>query len=210
MASRTLLSIHDDQYGQGTELAFPTMSTCSAAIAVTAGGLVGVHKTMDRTPTAGVAASHDTLWTGTHKKIFDAAKQLIDDAGGAQELYVCGWNVEAKGGGRHEVGLIQSRLGCQAVPTFVYNYTSYITTNQYGNPQAVSKHAGKAAKDVCTFAFFRAGQPPIIGLKRTTKVQVPNPNQGSQGGEAKVETLVTPSDHLHELRKFRQFVRLGG
>lgn len=74
----------------------------------------------------------------------------------------------------------------------------------------MSKHAGKAAEDVCTFAFYRDGQAPRIGLKRTTKVDIPNPNQGLQGGETNVETLVTPSDHLHDLKKFRQFVQVGG
>lgn len=74
---------------------------------------------VDRTLMADAAVSHDTTSTGNPRKIFDAAKQLIDAVSGMRELKVCGWNLEAKGGGRHEVGLIQSRLGCQAAPTFV-------------------------------------------------------------------------------------------
>jgi hypothetical protein len=204
--NQQFVSIHDDQYGQGQDLAFPTMSTCSCVIAVVGDRLVGVHKTMDR---GADEVSVDTLWTGNHKKIFAGAAEMIVKAGGAQEIYVVGWNVKAVGG-RHEVSLIRDRLNCQTVSTYVFDFTSYVTTNKWGNPQSVTRSAGKACKDVCTFAFYRAGQAPRIGLKRTTKVKTPQPNQGQQGGEGQSETIVTPSDHLHELKKFVDFGKLNG
>ncbi len=201
------VSIHDDMYGEGTSLAFPSMSTCSAAIAVLSDRLVGVHKTMDLS-----ADDPRGRWTSTHKKILEGAAALIAAGGGARELYIAGWRVMSAGG-RHEVAPIQAALGCSDVPTYIYDYADSFKIGKSGNPTAYTHFGGgshKKANDVCTFAFHRDHEPPRIGLKRTTKVTIVTNNSGSQGGQALVETIETPSDHLHVLKKFIDFNPLRG
>jgi hypothetical protein len=194
------VSIHDDMYGEGTQLAFPAMSTCSAIIAVLDDRLVGVHKTMDRAPDGG------QRWTNTHAKILTAAAAKIRSGGGARELYIAGWRVQGTDG-RHEVAPIRAALGCADVPTYLYNYADSFKASRGGGETAYTHFGGrhKKANDVCTFAFHRGNEPPLIGIKRTTKVTIVTKNSGPYGGEALVETIETPSDHLHELKKFLDF-----
>lgn len=200
------VSIHDDMYGEGTELAFPAMSTCSAIIAVLDDRLVGVHKTMDRD-----AADPLGRWTKTHLKILDAASTLIKAGGGARELYVAGWRV-LSAGGKHEVAPIRAALNCSDVPTYLYDYMDSFKIGKSGAATAYTHFGGghKKANDVCTFAYHRGKEPPRIGIKRTTKVTIVVQNSGVQGGKAQVETIETPSNHLHELWKFTDFSRAHG
>jgi hypothetical protein len=204
------ISIHDDMYGEGTDLAFPTMSSCCAIIAVLNNRLVGVHKTQDLSP-GGVwgRAQSNSRYTKTHAKILEDAAALIKGGGGASELYVAGWGV-TEAGGSHDVTDIQNALGCATVPTFIYNYADSFTPNRSGIGVTAYTHFGgghKKANDVCTFAFHRGKQSPRIAVKRTTKVAIVTPNSGNTGGKALVETLETPSDHLHDVKKFIQFSR---
>jgi hypothetical protein len=200
------VSIHDDMYGEGTELAFPAMSTCSASIAVLGDRLVGVHKTMDNE-----AGDLRGRWTKTHLKILEAAALLIKDGGGARELYIAGWRVTAAGG-RHEAAPIQAALSCSDVPTYICKYADSFKIGKSGAATAYTHFGGghKKANDVCTFAFHRHGGSPVIGIKRTNKVAIVVQKLGKQGGEEQVETIETPSDHLHELKKFIEFGRAPG
>jgi hypothetical protein len=210
--TRTVTSIHDDQMGSGTSLAFPTMSTCSASICVLADRLVGVHKTQG--------------WSGIKTTLFEEAAALIGE-GKVYELYIAGWNVASEE--HHDINQIRNALGCAKVPTYVFDYhnADVIVTNRHSgkmlNQQAFQARKGRVftpspTSDLCTFAFHTGKRNPIIGIKRSTKVAITasdndafkkNQKLGRKGMMiALTEDIQTPSDHLHFLDKQMDFVHV--
>ncbi|MGF6856942.1 hypothetical protein [Paraburkholderia sp. CI3] len=211
--TRTVMSIHDDQTGEGTALAFPTMSTCSAIICVLVDRLVGVHKTQG--------------WRGSTNTLFARAVALI---GGDRvyELYIAGWNVGSKE--YHNISQIQNALGCADVATYVLDYhnADVIIKNKHSgdlvNQQAFQARKGKVftpspTSDLCTFAFHTGKRNPTIGIKRSSKVNITasdndavRENLKREGRDgmmiAVTEDIQTPSDHLHILDKHLDFVHV--
>src|SRR5262249_19522159 len=95
--SRTYCAIHDDQYGVGTELAFPTMSSCAACVVVLDDRLVGIHKTQG--------------WHRFSKRAFQlAAREIWGHR--MHRLYIAGWNVGSPES--HNIDEIRRALGCLA------------------------------------------------------------------------------------------------
>jgi hypothetical protein len=93
----TWMSILDDQAGSGTDLAFPSMSSCAAIICVLPGGLVGIHKTQGDQP--------------KHTRLYAHAQGLI--AGAAiSDLYIIAFLAG------HNVTTIKTAFGCAAAWTY--------------------------------------------------------------------------------------------
>jgi len=210
--TRTVTSIHDDQAGSGQSLAFPTMSTCSACICVLADRLVGAHKTQG--------------WRETTNMLFKQAAAMID-GDRVYELYIAGWNVGNEE--CHNITQIRNALGCADVPTYAYDYhNTEVTVRNTHSGELVTQQAFQARKgkvftpsptsDLCTFAFHTGKRNPAIGIKRSSKVTVTavdqkavnaNMKQGRKGMMMAVtEDIETPSDHLHQLDKYLDFVRV--
>jgi hypothetical protein len=201
--TRNILAIHDDEYGEGTALAFPTMSSCAACVCVLDNTLVGVHKTQGT--------------YGRHTRLFQLAVLAI---GGrlVRRLYIAGWNVGVQN--CHDVGQIQQDLGCQNTPTYTFNFANAQKTHAQQNGDGleyVQHQAFKAgwfvskAEDLCTFAFHDGTYTPRIGVKRTSKVAVDISNRDADKAQlynahrrdsdymAVNESITTPSNHLHWL-----------
>jgi hypothetical protein len=205
--SRTFCALHDNMYGAGQQLAFPTMSTCAACICVLDNQLVGIHKTQG--------------WGSRQVRLFQLAVAAIG-AAVVRRLYIAGWNVGDPD--RHDVAQIRAALGCLGVPTFTFNYANTIQTHLQWDGRGLqfihnrvfqpAWYVSKAI-NLCTFAFHEGTQVPTIGVKRTTKVAVDNSARQAQRdllvsmyGMADslymgvAETITTPSDHLHWLTTF--------
>ncbi len=144
--TRVVMSIHDDQTGEGPDLVFPTMSTCCACICVLANRLVGVHKTQG--------------WRARLITLFRHAVGLINNAH-MNGLYLVGWNVGNPT--YHDVPQIRAALNCMAVPTSIYNLANATKANGAMAFEA-PRSMGDQTSDVCTFAFGNAGHAPHIGI----------------------------------------------
>jgi hypothetical protein len=202
MPNQMMMSIHDDQTGEGTDLAFPTMSTCAAIVCVLPNTLVGIHKTQG--------------WRASTATLFGHALGLINGAA-VREIYIAGWNMHDPNA--HDPAQIIAALNCANVPFFVCNYSN--STQTVGNVTQAAYKAGKFVKkanDLCTFAFHKGNADPEFGMKRTPKVlitaasnQAYNNHLAQHGGYgtgryfAMDEGIATPSGHLHPLRKHIEF-----
>ncbi len=204
--NRTMMSIHDDQTGEGTDLAFPTMSTCAAIICVLQNSLVGIHKTQG--------------WRASTNTLFGHALGLINGQA-VREIYIAGWNMHDPNA--HDPQQIVAALNCANVPHWVCNYTNttVTVTGTTGKVTQSAFKAGSAKKtsDLCTFVFHKGASDPQIGMKRTSKVLVTTASQPAKNahmaqhggfGTARYfgmdEGITTPSGHLHPLRKHLEFV----
>lgn len=202
MATRRIMSIHDDGVGEGSELAFPTMSSCSACICVLDDRLVGVHKTQG--------------WVPFHDKIFAHAKRLIGTST-VHGLYVAGWNA---GGSQHDLQKISTALGLtgtRRASIWYANFTNATEKRESGGVNDAYKPTpfGNKMTDLCTFAFRNGTKAPKVGVKRTSKVTVHAIDAlagqraidahrlGMNDREKQMlsyeELIDTPSDHLHWL-----------
>ena len=171
--SRTLYAVHDNEFGVGAQLAFPTMSTCAACVVVLANRLVGVHKT--------------SSWDLKHFRLFQLARAAIGTSPIAR-LYIAGWNVGDPA--CHDIGQIRTYLQCQHVPTYVFDYHNSNWTIQTtdGGLEMVRSPAFKPglfvnrAIDLCTFAFHNNnGYEARIGVKRTSKATVNDAGRNGRG-----------------------------
>lgn len=200
---RTMISIHDDEFGAGESLAFPSMSTCAACVVVLPNRLVGIHKT--------------SRWNNKKAHIFQLARSAIGTAV-KQRLYIAGWHVGNPA--EHDVAQIRNALGCANVPTYIFNFANTIMAQEVKtqdgghyfveSPMFKSGLFGTKANDLCTFAFHDRTKARI-GVKRTEKVKVQKTNrtvqkthlQNRYGGDyqymACIDTITTDSDHLHWL-----------
>lgn len=201
------MSIHDDQTGEGADLAFPTMSTCCACICRLHNRLVGVHKTQG--------------WDGGRVRLFAHAVGLIN-ADPVLELFLLGWRVGDAN--FHDVPQIRGALGCNAVTTYTYNFANTTTLSGLGNQVMAHRSPrsfGNMTVGLCTFAFSQPNASPTIGLKRSAKIVVTpqglaarHAHTAAHGGRAvaryfgMVEDIETPSDHLHHIRKHLDFRRV--
>ncbi len=177
---RNIPGIHDDQFAEGANLAFPDMTSCSAVICVLPGTLIGVHKTMG--------------WTARHNTLFGRAQAAIG-ARVVSRVYIAGWNVPAQ----HNPAQIRAALGLPlATRIYTSNYTHGHRRN--GNPRYNPGLFRDYVHSICTFASFRAANTaPRVGIKRDTKV--------ASGGfvgpwdlyRARQEHLTTPGNHLHQV-----------
>lgn len=197
---RNIMSIHDDQFGEGNDLAFPTMSTCSAVICVLGNTLFGIHKTQGA-PRPGLFAYAQNALNGRQ----------------VHALYVAGWN--AGRAAFHDITAIRNALGIGAPPTYVYDYHNtweFLPRRQWRGRRPRTQMAFSAGTfvkkttDLCTFATFTANNTaPEIGIKRSLKVHVQAvagffqglvPVHGANARYvAGPETITTPSDHLHRI-----------
>lgn len=192
--TRYMMSMHDDQAGEGVALAFPTVSTCAAVIAVLGDRLVGLHKT------SGISRNYG--------KLMQRGLSLL---GGCyvRALYMAGWNLDQPS--KHDPRAIRQVLGCAHVPIYISNLSSTRDSLERTHPFAT------AANDVCIFAYHQGSRAPRIGLKRSSKVTVKRSVGGTQQinqlaqqlgmGFALIygveEEITTTSDHLHELQFYR-------
>ncbi len=207
--TRQVCAIHDDQVGDGAELAFPTMSTCAACIAVRnyAGigyRLIGVHKTRG--------------WTPKHDRLFQIARETMGWIPPSR-VYILGWNVDhtdTSPNAVHSVAKIRTALNGAGVPTFAFDY---VNATKGPNQALKIKGTGKMI-DVCTFASVNPAGQVTIGIKRTPKVTVTTaPGELQQrirryGNlqvamlHAPTETITTPSTHMHVLREHQELVQV--
>ena len=196
------MSIHDDCFGSGENLAFPTMSSCSACICVLDDRLVGVHKTQG--------------WhQNTHDSLFKFARKSIGTAK-VHGLYVAGWN--AGSDQHHDLGTISQKFGLtgtRKAPIWVFDYKNASIKAPSGNKSDAFKPGvlNNKMSDLCTFAFRDGTQAPKVGVKRTTKVTVHQLDEFSSKRKddrhrfgmtqresfmlSYPENLETPSNHLH-------------
>lgn len=201
--TKMMMTIHDDQTGEGTNLAFPTMTSCCACICRLDDRLVGVHKTQG--------------WGPGRIALFDHARSLFrGDA--VRELFFVSWSFTAA---NHDVAQMRNALHCAAVPTYTYELGNTTTTSGLGNlvPANRAPRSNTTVTDVCTLAALNDRGSVVIGLKQSAKVTVAaDPNQldyefnlynhgGFAVGQffAVDEAVTTPSGHMHKIRKFLDF-----
>lgn len=196
--TRYMMSMHDDQAGEGVALAFPTVSTCAAVIAVLGDRLVGLHKT------SGISRNYG--------KLIQRGLSLLNFRY-VRALYIAGWNLDQPS--KHDPRAIRQALGCTHAPIYISNLSS---TRDSWERTTYSPHPfATAANDVCIFAYHQGSRAPRIGLKRSSKVTVKRSVGGTQQinqlaqqlgmGFALIygveEEITTTSDHLHELQFHR-------
>lgn len=151
----SLMTIHDDRAGQGSNLAFPNMSSCAAIVCVLGNRLVGVHKTQGAI-------------TGKQLDLFAYAKTLINNET-VHKIVVTGWNAGTGVGAKHDAAAIRNALGQPNVATYFYN----LATSTQGAHDSDAFKTGifkSKMSDLCTFAAQNGTNFPRISVKRTTKV----------------------------------------
>lgn len=202
MTTWTCMSLHDDQVGQGDMLAFPTMSTCAAILCNLDDRLVGIHKTIG--------------WVAQTDMLVRIALEMID-GDPVRGLYILGWDLDDTD--RHDVARIRDALGCQGVPTWTYNYSNRTGEDGVRRFQA-PRSFGDIVVDLCTLARFRAGDDPVISVKRTSKVFVKLLTVGeafqdhlAEWGNKALrrgleEEITINSGNTHRIRKRLDFRRL--
>lgn len=201
----TMMSIHDDQIGEGMELAFPTMSSCAAIIAVTSEGLIGLHKTVG--------------WNALKSLYFGMARDMIGHRLVSQ-LIVAGWH--AGKADFHDIDQIRAELHLNDVYTTYCDYaTGHNGKEDTFQPARKGLWKPRATACLCTFASLRTGMPQV-SIKRSAKVRVardPNNNEfqinvGRYNGDNRkaarcgvYESITTPSGHRHVLRPGQELKR---
>lgn len=151
----SLMTIHDDCAGQGTNLAFPNMSSCSAIVCVLGNRLVGVHKTKGAID-------------GKKLDLFAYAKTLINNEI-VHKIVITGWKAGPGVAAWHDAAAIRNSLGQPNVATYFYNLAT--TTKGAYNSDAYKTGIFKdKMSDLCTFASQNGTNFPRISVKRTSKV----------------------------------------
>ena len=97
---RQMMIIVDDNVGEGPELAFPKVSTCSAVVAVLPNTLVGGHFTADTAPNLQQAAAHTQANAARMQELI--GEQPIG------RLLIVGYNAN------HNPDNVRRLLGCAA------------------------------------------------------------------------------------------------
>ena len=141
---RHMMILVDDCTGQGNELAFPKMSTCTAVVAVTNNTLIGGHFTADAAA-LGAPAAHTTRNV--------AKMQNLLGANPINRLLIVGFN------NNHNPQNIRDALGCG-----VGGAHAGAIVEAY---DIARKEIGELT---LVFTFVNAGVRPLVEFKRQTKV----------------------------------------
>ncbi len=179
---RHMMILVDDCVGQGMELAFPKMSTCTAVVIVSNNDLIGGHFTADPAPAGTAAAGH------TNSKM----TKMLNLLGGnpINQLLIVGFN------NNHNPQNIKDGLGCGVGGA---------------NAGAIVEAYDIARKDVMeltlVFTFVAANVRPDVEFKRQSKVvtQMRNQVPADQLGFGR-DGVVKITSTQHFLR--RHFVQL--